>query len=268
MRKILKSITRFLLERVISETSTKQEAMADDALQEQEASGTDLPDNDPPSEDAKQSAGKFLAKYGIKQVGSQDDADRVLWEMAVHHKKIDGRLAESLRVIISDDQLAESFNHKLDMFNRFMDTKFSTPEYMSYRRQVKELEKQHRDEVVSLQQTIRQREKEINIIRQKLEGKEGAGRRTARKFINLMKGPRSKFHQVYDFTKAEDVEEFLSWFRLLKLPVPKRTVKGILRYSLAEAESYSLFLNKVEVHNSRYAGNGGSSDEEDSEWED
>ena len=129
-----------------------------------------------------------------------------------------------------------------------MDAKATTPKFM-------EREKELMEKILSLKQTLAREEKEKNIIKQKLEQEEGISRRFSKKFMNQMKAPNSKFHQLYDFTKTEDIEEFLSWFKLLKRQVAKRTIKGIIKNHLPEEESQRLFVSMVVAHNAQFLPN-------------
>ena len=115
-----------------------------------------------------------------------------------------------------------------------------------------ESEEELKAEIIKIKQALVRVEKEKNVIKQKLEQEEGMGRRFSKKLINQLKAPNSKFHQLYDFTKEDDIEEFLSWFKLLKRQVGKRTIKGIIKNYLPKEESQGLFVSMVEAHNSHY----------------
>ena len=138
-----------------------------------------------------------------------------------------------------------SFNRKLELYNGFMESINSDSQIISGEEQLKE-------ENAKLRKSLAKEIKDKNIIKQKFEHEEGMGRRLAKKFINQLKAPDSKFHQIYDFTRAEDIEEFLSWFKLLKRQVAKRTIKGIIKNHLTEEDSQVLFVNMVDAHNAQF----------------
>ena len=187
----------------------------------------------------------LLARYGIGDILTQDDVNKIFWEMAICRKPVPKNVINAIHVTIDDNKLMKSFNRKLELYNVFMQAKVAEPQFMENEDSLKE-------EVIKLKQALAREQKEKNSIRQKLEQEEGVGRRFAKKFINQLKIPNSKFHQIYDFTKEEDIEEFLSWFKLLKRQVPKRTIKGIIRNRLTDEGSQELFVNMVKAHNSQF----------------
>lgn len=187
----------------------------------------------------------LLAKYGIEDIITKDDVDRMFWEMAIRHKSMTKSVINAIHITIDDNNLMNYFNRKLEHYNEFIETKASCYEY-------KNTEEELKTENIKLKQAIVREVKEKNNMKQKLEQEEGMGRRFAKKFINQLKAPNSKFHQIYDFTKEEDIREFLLWFQLLKRQVGKRTIKGIIKNSLTEGRTPELFMRLVENHNSQF----------------
>ena len=187
----------------------------------------------------------LLAKYGIKELYTHDDINKLFWEMAIHRKPVPKNVINAVHVTIDDNKLMKSFNRKLELYNEFMQAKVADSQFM-------ENEDSLKAEIIKLKQSLVREQKEKNNIKQKLEQEEGIGRKVARKFINQLKIPNSKFHQIYDFTKEEDIEEFLSWFKFLKRQVAKRTIKGIIRNRLTDEGSQELFVSMVEAHNAQF----------------
>lgn len=196
----------------------------------------------------------LLARYGIGDILTQDDVNKIFWEMSIRRKPVPKNVINAVHVTIDDNKLMKSFNRKLELYNEFMQAKVADPNFM-------DTEEELKAEVIKLKQSLAREQKEKNSIKQKLEQEEGVGRRFAKKFINQLKIPNSKFHQIYDFTKEEDIEEFLSWFKLLKHQVAKRTIKGIVRNRLTDEGSQELFVSMVEAHNSLFLP-----DPEEIEW--
>ena len=193
----------------------------------------------------RRKAKKLLQNYGIKDIHSQDDINWLFWTLAFRRKPINRNIANAVRILICDNRLMNSFNRKLELYNGFMESINSDSQIISGEEQLKE-------ENAKLRKSLAKEIKDKNIIKQKLEHEEGMGRRFAKKFINQLKAPDSKFHQIYDFTRAEDIEEFLSWYKLLKRQVAKRTIKGIIKNHLTEEDSQVLFVNMVEAHNAQF----------------
>jgi len=72
---------------------------------------------------------------------------------------------------------------------------------------------------------------EKNQIKMKLQQEESMSRKLTKKFMNQLKTHHSRFQQSYDLTQEKDIEEFLSWYKVLKRPVNKKTIKDIVNFS-------------------------------------
>lgn len=90
-------------------------------------------------------------------------------------------------------------------------------------------------------------------------------RKLTKKFMNQLKTHHSRFQQSYDLTQEKDIEEFLSWYKALKRPVNKKTIKDIVNLRLKEPGTSELFLSMVEAHNELFAANASEEDEVDEE---
>ena len=194
----------------------------------------------------------LLAEYGIKRIKSQDDVNRIFWEMATRRMPVAKDIANAVRIVICDNRQMKSFNRKLELYNKFMDSKLKDHDFQDDKQKMKDMAKAHREEVIRLNQTINREVKEKNIIKQKLEQEDSANRKVATKFMNQLKTHQGRFLQSYDFTKERDVVEFLSWFKIMRHPVSKRTINSILKHHIGDSESSSVFLNLVEQHNAQF----------------
>ena len=72
-----------------------------------------------------------------------------------------------------------------------------------------------------------------------------------RKFRQELLNPRGKVHQIYDLTKEEDINDFISWFRIIHRKVKNQTIKNIVKMTFSEDEEKAeLFIKMVEEYNS------------------
>jgi len=201
---------------------------------------------------ARRRAKDFLAEYGIKEIKSQDDVNKIFWEMATRRRPITNDIANAVHIVICDNRLMISFNRKMELYNRFMDFKFSDPEFMDERRKMKAMMKAHKEEVIKLNQAVNREVREKNVIKQKLIEETGVNRKFATRVMNQLKTHQGRFLRAYDFTKEHDVVEFLSWYKILKRPVSSRTINSILKHHIEDSESSGLFQSLVEKHNAQY----------------
>ncbi len=234
-----------------AETVT-QENNAETAAQENDAETVTQENNAGSGPGPRRRAKELLAEYGIGRIRSQDDVNRMFWEMATRRMIITKTIATAVRIVVCDNRVMRSFNRKLELYNSFMDSKYANADFRDDRQRMKEMEKAHRAEVVRLTQAVNREVKEKNVIRQKLEQQESAYRKVATKFMSQLRTHQGRFLQTYDYTKEADVAEFLSWFRILKRPVGKKTISLILRHHIGDTASPTLFLDAVERHNAQF----------------
>jgi hypothetical protein len=214
---------------------------------------------------AMQKAKAFLSKFGIEKIEDTPDLNKFFWEMAVRRKVISKPIREAVRTVIVSDRLMKAFNNALVAYNEFIEAKTSDPEFVSEEQKVKDMAKAHKAELNQLAQAQKQEEKAKNQIKMKLQQEESMSRKLTKKFMNQLKTHHSRFQQSYDLTQEKDIEEFLSWYKVLKRPVNKKTIKDIVNLRLKEPGTSELFLSMVEAHNELFAANASEEDEVDEE---
>ena len=214
---------------------------------------------------AMQKAKAFLSKFGIEKIEDTPDLNKFFWEMAVRRKVISKPIREAVRTVIVSDRLMKAFNNALVAYNEFIEAKTSDPEFVSEEQKVKDMAKAHKAELNQLAQAQKQEEKAKNQIKMKLQQEESMSRKLTKKFMNQLKTHHSRFQQSYDLTQEKDIEEFLSWYKVLKRPVNKKTIKDIVNLRLKEPGTSELFLSMVDAHNALFAANASEEDEVDEE---
>lgn len=211
---------------------------------------------------AMKKAKDYLTQFGIDKIQDVNDVNRLFWEMAVRRRIISKPIREAVRTVIVSDKLMKSFNHNLELYNQYLEEKTADPEFVSEEQKVKDMAKAHKAEMNQLAQAQKQEEKAKNLMKMKLQQEESMSRKLTKKFMNQLKTCNSRFQQAYDLTQEKDIEEFLSWYKALKRPVNKKTIKDITNQRLKEPGSADLFLQMVEAHNAPFAANANEEDEE------
>lgn len=204
----------------------------------------------------------FLKENGIGEVRTQGDINRIFWEMAARRMPVSKQMANAVRIVICNNWLMKSFNHKLELYNRFINEKLTDSGFKADRQKLKEMEKSHKAEIHRLNQSLRNAERERNVLRQKLEQEEGGDRKVARKLMNQLKSHQGRFIGTYDLTNETDITEFLSWYRLLKRPVCKRTVHSIVAHQLKGRDT-DVFLRMVDAHNLQFETDAASGESDE-----
>ena len=208
---------------------------------------TEQPYGDSPRQRAK----RFLADNGIEKIQTHDDVNKIFWEMSIRRKPVSKRLANAVHIVICDNRLMKSFNRKLELYNEFMREKSTAPTFMDAEQKLKELIKAHKTETYSLIQARNSAEREKNAYKQRFEQDESMNRKLTKRFMNQLKGHQGRFQAAYDFTDEDYITEFLSWYKLLKRRVSKRTIGSIVRHRLSD-DTANLFLRMVAEHNSQF----------------
>ena len=189
-----------------------------------------LPDKDIEDEKVDKSAIKkakeLLASIGITSLESTDDINRIFWDMAVQRKSLNSQIREAVRIVLTSDRLLKVFNHNLSLYNTYIQEK------------TKQLRNGER--------------KEQNKLKQERLQEESMYRKLSKKFMNMLKSNGSRFNSAYDLTRETDITEFLSWYKTVKRPVNKQTIKSICREISKREGSDELFMKMVEEHNAQY----------------
>ena len=82
---------------------------------------------------------------------------------------------------------------------------------------------------------------------------DGSGyKKVSKKLKALLDDPKSDIQKTYDLTKKADIDNYLSWYRLMKRVVRTATVKSIEKFRYPEPGALDLFKQKVEAHNAEF----------------
>ncbi len=201
---------------------------------------------------ALEKAKVLLEKYGINKIETTDDLDRIFWELAIRRKVISKPIKTAIPTVITNDRLLKTFNHRLDLFNGYLQNKIKTPEFQETERQINDLTKSNKKLFNQVEQLQSQVKKEKNRERQEIKREENMYRKHSKKFMNQLKTRTGRFMGTYDFTNEKDITEYLSWFKVIKRPVSKKTIRQVSKFYCKEPGSDALFVRMVEEYNSQY----------------
>ena len=210
---------------------------------------------------ARKKAKEFLATLGITSLESTDDINKIFWEMAIRRKPVSNKVRDAVRIALTSDRLMKAFNHNLTIYNDYFKEKSENPEFKDDEQLVKDVTKQNKKALQEVEQLRSQLKKENNIQKQELKREESMSRKLVKKFMNMLKTNNTRFNRAYDLNNEADVIEFLSWYKLIKRPVNKKTIKDMSRLKCTEPGAEELFMRLVEEHNAEF-GNTPDNDDE------
>ena len=201
---------------------------------------------------ARKKAREYLATLGITSFESTDDINKIFWEMAIRRKPVSNRVRDAVRIALTSDRLMKVFNHNLAIYNDYFKEKSENPEFKDDEQLVKDVTKQNKKALQEVEQLRSQLRKESNIEKQELKREESMSRKLVKKFMNMLKTNNTRFNKAYDLNNEADVVEFLSWYKMIKRPVNKKTIRDMSRLKCTEPGAEELFLRLVEEHNAEF----------------
>ena len=201
---------------------------------------------------ARKKAKEFLASIGSTRLESTDDINRIFWDMAVQRKPLNSQIREAVRIVLTSDRLMKVFNHNLSLYNTYIQEKIENPEFKDDEKLFKELSKEHKRALSEIDQLKSSERKEQNKLKQERLQEESMYRKLSKKFMNMLKSNGSRFNSAYNLTSEVDITEFLSWYKTVKRPVNKQTIKSVCREIVKREGSDELFMKMVEEHNAQY----------------
>ena len=181
--------------------------------------------------------------------------------MAIRRKPVSNKVRDAVRIALTSDRLMKAFNHNLTIYNDYFKEKSENPEFKDDEQLVKDVTKQNKKALQEVEQLRNQLKKENNIQKQELKREESMSRKLVKKFMNMLKTNNTRFNRAYDLNYEADVIEFLSWYKLIKRPVNKKTIKDMSRLKCTEPGAEELFMRLIEEHNAEF-GNFPDNDDE------
>lgn len=195
----------------------------------------------------------------IDKIETDEDFNRVFWEMAMHHRPVTKELRDKLRDLMPNDDVFAAFNKNLHQYNRFLQEKIEADTLEDENYKIRELNKQHQEEMSAQKRAYKEAVAELNRKHQadlhdklsKSKEKIAVYKAVVKKFRTLVYNPLGKIQQTYDLTEKEDIRDFISWFKVEHRKVRNQLVKNIEKRRYADnPEALDLFKKMVEEYNS------------------
>lgn len=195
---------------------------------------------------------KTLSDMGYDEISNTEEMKELFWDFAVRREPIGRLMKNAILAITLDEQAANYLSRNFRDLNRIIQehidsgaakptpkaTDVNLPkdiqqEIMQVRREANKKVKAAKKEVME----------DLRYL-QKL-------RKLAKKLKRLLLDPRSPLVQIIDFTKEEDINSFLNWFKYMERHVPPTFVRQLEKRNYEEGQ-LDLFKQKVEAHNAKF----------------
>ena len=196
-----------------------------------------------------------LAELGFDKINTFEDIHKMLWELAMRRNPVTKSLKEAVETLITDERVLAWFQETVHSYNCYVHVRHTDEIFRKEESVLKKL----KGELTTAQTNFKVLQG--NSKQEKLQA-ESMSRKLAKKLMNQLKTHNTRFQNSYDFTREEDIAEFLSWYKIIKRPVNKKTIKDICKRRCPDPESQEMFLRMVEAQNALFATNA-SDDEED-----
>ena len=178
-----------------------------------------------------------------------EDVNKLLWELAMRRIPVTKSMRSAVETLITDARVGAWFEETAHSYNCYLHVRSMDPVFRKDELALQKMRKGFKAELSNAQNDLKQ-------LREKVKREHGQGessyRKLARKLINQLKTSNSRFQATYDFTQEKDIEEFLSWYKVLKRPVKKQTMKSISRAIVKGGGSEELFMKMAEEQNAKF----------------
>ena len=207
---------------------------------------------------------KELKKMGFKQISSVQAMMQVFWSFASHRKPIRYAMKNAILSITVDEEAGDYLEAYIHFYNSFIQAKIERDAFpveedrvKKHENQIKELNRKHhaeldeqkkkrKEEIAKLNKKYQQELHDINV-------KTKEYKKIIDKFRKKVKNPYGRVFQTYDFTDENEINDFISWFKVLHKKVKNQTVKQILAKRFEDnPEDAELFMKMVEEYNSAF----------------
>lgn len=206
---------------------------------------------DSPGVDAEmlQKEMEYLNDLGFEQIANQTEMMQLFWVLAMKGKLMDITLRAAIKAITIEEQAMRYFSNNYRAYNRTIQKNLLDAGIFHDETKSRAAIRKHETELNERVHTVR---KELNEKIRKLRTDGSGYKKVARKLKALLDDPNSDFQKSYDLTREEDIDNYLSWYRLMKRVVRTTTVKSIEKFRYPETGVLDLFKQKVEAHNTEF----------------
>ena len=194
-----------------------------------------------------------LAELGFDKISTFEDVHKLLWELAMRREPVTKSLKEAVETLITDERVLAWFQEIAHSYNCYVHVRHTDEIFRKEESVIKKL----KGELTTAQTNFKVLQG--NSKQEKLQA-ESMSRKLAKKLMNQLKTHNTRFQNSYDFTREEDITEFLSWYKIVKRPVNKKTIKDICKRRCPDSESQEMFMRMVEEHNAQFVSNASDDD--------
>ena len=206
-------------------------------------------EKEPASDGDIQEAQEVLSEIGFNSIATIEDVNKLLWELAMRRIPVTKSMRSAVETLITDARVGAWFEETAHSYNCYLHVRSMDPVFRKDELALQKMRKGFKAELSNAQNDLKQ-------LREKVKREHGQGessyRKLARKLINQLKTSNSRFQATYNFTQEKDIEEFLSWYKVLKRPVKKQTMKSISRAIVKGGGSEELFMKMAEEQNAKF----------------
>ena len=186
---------------------------------------------------------------GYEQIANLTEMKQLFWELAMRRVTMGKAFRAAIKAITTEETALKYFSNSYRAYNRTIQKNLEDTEVKQETTKTRSDIKKREAE---LNEHIHAVKKELNDKIQKLRTDGSGFKKVSKKLKALLDDPKSDIQKTYDLTKEEDIDNYLSWYRLMKRVVRVGTVKSIERFRYPEAGALDLFKQKVEAHNAEF----------------
>ena len=192
-----------------------------------------------------QEALAVLQSFGHTRIRGYEDVERILWDLAYRHMNLSVSMMKAILILTTEIKVKTATKRMFNRYNSLLERNRLAecgvvdveirPSYMKIR--------QHEHEINELRRQLRKTERRVyteqrTILKPRLN--------LSKAILRKMRSPRSRFCRSYDFTKEQDIEEYIGWFRTIGLPIQNYIIKELEEQY---GQELTLFREKVDEFN-------------------
>ena len=199
--------------------------------------------------EVKEEDANTLRELGYDSISDVREMAELFWDFAVRREPIGRLMKNAILAITLDEQAANYLSTNFRKLNGIIQEHIDNDGLMP-------------DEKIALDDM----QDEILKVRREANKKVKAAkkgvqedmqylrklRKVAKKLKKLLLNPLSTFTRTYDFTKEEDINGFLKWFKLMERHVPMTFVRQMEKRYYQEPGQLDMFKQRVEEHNLQF----------------
>lgn len=198
---------------------------------------------------------KTLSLMGYQQISSVYAMMQLFWNFCLWRKTISKSMKNAILSITVNEEAADYLLSYLQFYNRFIKDKLENNDFLNYKKDIKELNRKHWNELMELKKKYKETLAELKRLQYQgeLKGKLQESRGKVKKFKHIVKKLHNKianpFSTIYDLTNEDDIMDYISWFKIMGRKIKNQNVKLIVKNRFENESAAELFKRMVEEYN-------------------